>query len=47
MKEILSVLLVYVFGVLFIFAICSRSEQIVKEDNLVQNYSINCEISNN
>ena len=46
MKEFLSVLLIFVFGVIFSFILCNRVEEVDKAE-LAQNYSINSQISNN
>lgn len=47
MKEILSVILIFVFGIVFSFLLSNRVEEMDNENNLVQNYSYNCEIYNN
>ena len=47
MKDFVSIVLVSVLGVLVLFGLCNRTEQFEKENKLVQNYSYNCEFSNN
>ena len=47
MKDFLSLVFVFVLGVLVLFALCNRTEQFEKSNKLAQNYSSNCEISNN
>lgn len=46
MKEILSVLLIFVFGIVFSFILCNRVEEVDKA-YLAQNYTVNSQISNN
>ena len=46
MKEFLSIILIFIVGVLFSFILSNRVEEVNKAD-LVQNYSYNSEISNN
>ena len=47
MKEILSIVLIFIFGIVFSFLLSNRVEEMESGNNLVQNYSYNCEISNN
>lgn len=46
MKEFLSILLIFVFGIVFSFILSNRVEEVDKA-NLVQNYTVNSNISNN
>ena len=46
MKELLSVLLIFIFGIVFSFIFINRAEEVDKA-NLAQNYTINNQISNN
>lgn len=46
MKEFLSVLLIFIFGIVFSFILCNRVEEVDKAD-LAQNYTVNSQISNN
>lgn len=47
MKGFLSIVLVYIFGIVFAFMMCDRAQEMDNNTNLVQNYTINSEISNN
>lgn len=47
MKDFVSIVFVSILGVLVLLALCNRTEQFEKENKLVQNYSYNCEVSNN
>jgi len=47
MKDFFSIVFVFILGVLVLFALCNRTEQFENSNKLVQNYSSNCEISNN
>lgn len=47
MKDIFGVVLIFIFGIVFSLFLSHRVDEVNRQDNLVQNYSYNCEICNN